>query len=220
VRSVDCQISASDLDALIGALGIARREGSGPRVFELVRSSQTASGVLGMIGPWLATIAILGVGGAVLGVTGAGEGAMASPNGRFAIGAVSVGVVVIGLVATVVRAARPRVPELALHIAPDRLVLRRRDGRELASAPWSSVRATAQRYLVRSRGGSLDLAVLELAIGDARRLVIACWQGAHAWAGDVPRRRRAPRYLVGSPHWPQLVDELARRGALVADTRR
>src|SRR5262245_50852042 len=47
-RSVDCHVPAADFDRLVAALGVSRGE-AGPTVVPLVRSSQTAGGVLRMM---------------------------------------------------------------------------------------------------------------------------------------------------------------------------
>src|SRR5262249_51837989 len=65
-RSVDCQLPAADFDALVAALGV-RKGAPGPLVIPLVVSSQSARGVLRTMLPWLATMAVAGAFGLVVG---------------------------------------------------------------------------------------------------------------------------------------------------------
>jgi hypothetical protein len=220
VRAVDVAVTAGDFDAIARELGVARRD---PRELRmaLVRSSQSAGGVLGMMAPWLLTIAALSVLGVGLGMSGLGERLQASPHGMVIIGAGTMAVIAIGIGATVTRSLRVRAPGLELVADDGGLVLIEpgRPGaadmdREVARAPWPAVRAAMRAYVVRMKGSTWTMPALELAIGD-HALVCAAW--AHtAWPGEVARLRRAPRWLAGAPQWSAMVAALQARGRLTA----
>jgi len=209
-RTVDCHLAAADFDALLAALGV-RRGATGPLVIPLVRSTQTAGGVLRMMSPWLATMAVAGGFGLV--VATLGESLTESPSGQLVIGGVTAAIVVGGLALTIVRSMRVRRPERELRVEAADLVVANVGGGELARAGWGSVTAEPRVYRVGSGAGRFAMPALELTVGDMR-LRVAAWDHRLAWPDGTPRVRRGPRWLVGSPQWPRLVAVLQERGTL------
>ncbi|MBL9015164.1 MAG: hypothetical protein JNL83_13355 [Myxococcales bacterium] len=217
VRATDVDIAAADLDTLLGALGIVRDRAPGPLVVELTRSSQTAGGALGMMAPWFATIAIVAAFGLTIGLTGIADRIQRAPGGPLVLGGVTLAMVVVGLVVTFRRHGRVRLPELALQVTPEALVLVRPGGEEVARAAWSDVSAEPRQHVMHSRYGRYVIPVLLLSIG-GNRLAIGAWHHGLAWPFEAPRHR-SPRHLAGAPWWPRLVEALHARGAIRGSAR-
>jgi hypothetical protein len=208
-RGVDCQLPAADFDALVAALGV-RKGAAGPLVMPLVRSSQSAGGMLRMMAPWLATMAVAGGFGLIVGTVG--ESLTATPAGNLVIGGVTAAIVVGGLVLTIVRSMRVRRPDRELRIEEHDLVLAKIGGDELARAGWASVTAEPRTYRFGTGAGRFEMPVLELAI-DRVQLRIGAWDQRLAWP-EGTRRGRGPRWLVGAPQWPRLVEKLKKHGRM------
>lgn len=210
-RSVDCHLAKADFDQLAAALGIQRGE-AGPLVVPLVRSSQSLSGVVRMMAPWLLTITILGVGGAVLGNTVVGEQVLQSANGQLAIALVSGGLAVVGIGVMFARGRRVRLPELELRFDDDALIIAR--GEAVTRAAWSTLTVEKLRYSVSSRAGTYTMPVLSLRSGDARPLRIGAWDTTLAWTDEPAKTWRGPTWIVGAAKWPKLLDALRRHHRL------
>jgi hypothetical protein len=217
VRQVDCHVSLAQFDALLAAFGIHRGAPSRELVVELTRSSQTIGGVFGMMLPWFATIGAAGMFGVIVGTTGIGDRLQRMPYGPAALGAMTLAIVLSGLVITVMRQQRVRLPELELRATDGGVELHRVDGPLVARAPWSAVRATPRTYRLSTRsGGSYAFPVLDLSIGDgAAPLLFGAWDTSLAWPFDAKAEFWSPRFLAGSAPWRKLVAELQTRGLLV-----
>jgi hypothetical protein len=207
VRAVDLAIDADDFDALAAQLGVARGDTREVEV-ELIKSSQTAGGLARMMGPWLLTMLGLSIGGVLLGVTGVGERVVSTRHGNEILGAIVLAIVIAGITLTVVRNARAAAPARIVRVTDDGLALEDADARVLARASWAEVTAARQRHLVRARTGTTTVAVLALAIG-GESLVIGAYDAGDGWPDDVPRVRRAPRWLAGGAQWARLLAALA-----------
>jgi hypothetical protein len=209
VRSVDCQLPAADFDALVAALGVARGT-AGPLVIPLVASTQSAGGVFRMMLPWLATMAVAGAFGLIVGTVG--ESLTATPAGTIVIGGVTAAIVVGGLALTIVRSIRVRRPDRELRVLEHDLVLAKVGGDELVRVGWASVGVEAWNHRFGTGAGRFELPVLELAL-DGVRLRIGAWDQRLAWP-EGTRRGRGPRWLVGAPQWPRLVEKLKKHGRM------
>jgi hypothetical protein len=215
VRSVDCHLEIADFDALVAELGVARGAGPEELVIDVTRSSQSAGGLLRMMGPWMITIAVASAFGLTLGLSGLGERLARTRVGPWLMGGGTMLIVVTGLFFTVLRGARVRLPEYELRARDEGMTLSRA-GAVVARVPWIEVAAVPKHHRITSRYSASTLPVIELRLGAAKPLVIAVWDPSQLWPFPTPSRFWAPRYLVGSPQWPRLVAALRARGRLVA----
>ncbi len=211
-RSVDCHLPEEAFDELVELLGVTRGE-AGPLVVPLVRSSQSFSGVLRQMWPWLATIALLGLMGLVLGNTSWGERLLASPEGSLGMAIASGGLAIVGIGWMILRARRVRVPELELCEEDDALVIRDRRG-NAQRVPWKSLAIEKLTHSVSSRVGTYSMPVLILTVPDRKPLRLGAWDTQLAWPGQPAKTWRAPSWVVGSAQWPRFLDALKRRGRL------
>lgn len=202
-RSVDLALSADDLDRLARELDVPRAA-SGATI-ELVRSSQSAGGMLRTMGPWLATIVVVSAFGVTAGVTGVAE--RLPP---WMLGAITAALVIGGLGWTIVRSSIPRAPALVLRASERGVDVTERG--ETTTIPWGAVHGAARQHVVRAKGSTSTMPALELSLGD-REVALAGWAATSSW-GVVPTLRRSPRWLAGASQFQALVDELHRRGRL------
>jgi hypothetical protein len=213
-RSVDFAIDAAPFDELAAMLGVPRGDADSLEV-ELVRSSQSARGLLGTMAPWLLTIVAVSFLGGGLALSGAGEWIERRPYGTAILGGATVAVVILGIVITMVRSLRAKPPSWIVRATAAGLVLARADGDERARAPWSAVRAEPRRHVTHGRGGTSTVAAIVLAIGD-ESLTIGAFDMGEPWPDETPRLRRAPPWLAGGAQWSRLIAELRAHGALRA----
>lgn len=212
-RVVDCQLEGADLDALLATLG-ARRDSTGPLVITLVKNSQTASGVVGMILPWLLTMVLASVFSALASTT-----PLLAWLGMTGMAICAGAIVLTGLVVTIVRSMRVRRPGRALRLDHRELTLEDLAGataRELARARWDAVTAVPLTYRLKMKGSSYDMPVLELTLGAAAPIVVGAWDQQQAWPAETTRTKRGAPWLVGAPQWGRLVGALRARGRLRA----
>ncbi len=203
-RSVDIAVGADDFDRIAATLGVARTRAA--PALELVRSSQSAGGLLGTMAPWLLTIVVVSALGVTLGVTGLGDAV--SP---LVLGGGTMAIVLLGLIVTVVRSNRVRAPALVLQADEAALLITERG--ETTAHPWSAVRAEARQHVVRMKGSSWTMPALALALGD-RTLELVAWGGKADWPGPVPSLRRAPRWLAGMAQFEAFLSVLRDRRML------
>ena len=211
-RSVDCQLPQDAFDGLVEVLGV-KRGAPGPLVVPLVRSSQSISGVLRQLGPWLATVTLLGIMGLVVGNTAWGERLLARPEGSLGMAIASGGLAIVGLGWMILRARRVRLPALELCEEAEALVIRDRRG-TAQRVPWSSIAIEKQTHSVSSRAGTFSMPVLILTVPDRKPLRLGAWDTQLAWPGQPAKTWRAPSWVVGAAQWPAFLDALKRHGRL------
>ena len=211
-RSVDCQLPQDAFDGLVEVLGV-KRGAPGPLVVPLVRSSQSISGVLRQLGPWLATVTLLGIMGLVVGNTAWGERLLARPEGSLGMAIASGGLAIVGLGWMILRARRVRLPALELCEEAEALVIRDRRG-TAQRVPWSSIAIEKQTHSVSSRAGTFSMPVLILTVPDRKPLRLGAWDTQLAWPGQPAKTWRAPSWVVGAAQWPAFLDSLKRHGRL------
>ncbi len=211
-RSVDCHLPKEAFDELTLLLGVSRGE-AGPLVVPLVRSSQSFSGVVRQMWPWLATITLLGIMGLVIGNTAWGERLMTTQEGTLGMAIASGGLAIVGIGWMILRARRVRVPELELCEEDDALVIRDRRG-HAQRVPWTSIAIEKLTHSVSSRVGTFPMPVLILTVPDRKPLRLGAWDTQLAWPGTPVKTWRAPHWVVGSAQWPAFLDALERHGKL------
>lgn len=177
----DVRLPRAAFDQLLEALGTSQDH----RDYPLIHL--TPQGTLRMMAPWLLTIVVVGTIGIVMGNTKLGEGMI-------------IAAIAAGLLWTFVALRRPPKTKLALELRPDELVLAG------TRVPWHSVSATPRTKVLRSRYATSRMAVLELKLGDQRPIRVGCFTREVPWLAR--RTYRRVRYLVGEPHWHNLVEAL------------
>ncbi|MFO0746906.1 MAG: hypothetical protein U1F43_14725 [Myxococcota bacterium] len=206
-RRVDFEMSRADLDRLLAALGVTVDRRAVP-VVQLLRSSQAPGGLVRMIGPWLVTLAVVAVGGVVLGLTGLGDQLQATPSGQVGLAVATTGLVLGGMAWQIASGIRVKKAQLALRLDERELTLLGKDGATLASAAWHAVTAERFNHRLRVRGGTWLMPALRLAIGDHPPLRVGVWDPSLAWPPDAPKERRGATWLAGAPQWRTLVTQL------------
>ncbi len=204
-RTVDCTVERDAFEAICAAVGL-RKGDLGPVVVPLVRSSQSASGLLRTMAPWLLTMAVV----SVLGVVAGQSDLMTTRTGQLVLTTVTLMIVVVGIAAMFIRSRRIRAPELELRVTPDALVLARCGGESISHTPWSAVLAERRRFTQTSRTGSYTMPLLVLTLEGHEPLRLGAWDTRLAWPGDIEKAWRGPRWIVGSAVWPRLIEELGR----------
>ena len=207
-RTVDFQLTAADFDRFVGALQAARGRADEELVIGLLRSPQSAAGMWIMMAPMLVTLMLAAAFDVTLSASGLGDLLQRTQAGRVAMTATIIVILAAGLLVTVMIGLRVRRPALSLRISAAGIVLARTAGGEVARAPWSQVWAEASDHQVIGRYLSGIYPALELRIGDSPSLALSAWDASQAWPMRVPRRPRAPPYVVGAPQWSQLVAAL------------
>jgi hypothetical protein len=208
-RTVDCHLGKADFEALCVAIGIRKGE-LGPVVVPLVRSSQSAGGAVRMMAPWLLTMA----GVSTLGVIAGETGVMETRDGRIALVAITVAIVVAGIAVMVVRGRRVRAPELELRVEADALVLARAGGDVIVRAPWATVTIERRRFTQSSRAGSYAMPLLVLTLEGHEPLRLGAWDTRLAWPDGPEKAWRGPKWLAGAAVWPRLIEALRAHGRL------
>ena len=145
------------------------------------------------------------------GGAGAGLSALALP--QIAITGVTVAILIAGMLTTMLDSWRIREPAHELRAGPGGLALAGSRGRpERVRAAWPAVRAVPVTGVIRTRGGRYVYPTLEIEIGGATTIVVGARDSSLAWNSPMDRRRREPRWLVGSADWTQLVRLLESHG--------
>ncbi|MEO8705596.1 MAG: hypothetical protein ABI867_36535 [Kofleriaceae bacterium] len=202
-RTVDCHVGKVDFEAMCAALGI-RKGALGPVVVPLVRSSQSTSGVLRMMAPWLATIGLVSVLGIIAGETGW----LDTANGQLGLTIATAAIVVAGIVVMVLRGRRVRAPELELRVTPDALVLARPGGEPISATPWPAVLTERRRFTQSSRAGSYTMPLLILTVEGHEPLRLGAWDTRLAWPDGPDKAWRGPKWIAGAAVWPRLIEAL------------
>ncbi|MEJ7598709.1 MAG: hypothetical protein WKG01_12440 [Kofleriaceae bacterium] len=208
-RTVDCQVGCDTFEAICAAVGI-RKGDVGPLVVPLLRNSQSTSGLLRTMAPWLLTMAVV----FVLAIVAGQSNLLTTLHGQLVIVIATVLCIVVGITVMVVRSLRIRAPELELRVTPDALVLARFGGDPISHTPWSAVGAVRRRFIQSSRAGRYTMPLLVLTIEGHEPLRLGAWDHRLAWTGEVEKTWRGPCWIVGSAVWPRLTEELAQHRRL------
>lgn len=150
--------------------------------------------------PWMATMAVLGTAGVLL-----GERAAAEPKLMLLFALFSVLLIGLGLYKTIQRSQAPK-PRFELTVQPTRVSVARADGGQI----WLfEGRAPLQRetYVYRTRYGTHRFPILRLG-HQGSELRLSVWDPSFSRDGDP--KGRAPDFLVGVPDWQRLEQLLER----------
>jgi hypothetical protein len=208
-RTVDCHVGRDDFEALCAAVGV-RKGALGPVVVALVRSSQSAGGVLRVMAPWLLVMVAV----SALSIAAGPSAVMATRTGQLALTLAMAAIVVVGIAVMMLRSRRVRAPELELRVEPDALVLARPGGELISRTPWSAVTTERRRFTQTSRAGSYTMSLLVLTLAGHEPLRLGAWDTRLAWPDAPERAWRGPKWIAGAAMWPRLVDELRRHHRL------
>ncbi len=192
-RWVDCHMAGADLGVLLAELGVQPGPATAVEALELVRRRVGFR----MMVPWLLTMICATLAGLGLVALGAPQSIMA---------AVTLAILLAGMVVTVLDSWRIREPTRQLRLEDGGLAMADlRGGPVIASAVWADVRAIPSTGIMRTKGRPFVYPTLELALGAAQTLVVGVWNSDLAWSDPKDRRRRKARWLVGDTDWHRLV---------------
>jgi hypothetical protein len=214
---VDAYLSAADFDSLLASLPAfaplagGYREGDAPGFvrWTLTPNRASAGGILGTMGPWMATIVLCGLVAWGFDALGLYE----TPWGQgIAFGTILV-LVVSGLVVTVVLSSRTPRPVLAVEASGTEVrLVDLPSGRLVAAAPIQQVRVSRGHHRYSGRT-TIDWPTLTVAVPGADALTFSVPDGRFTWVDDTPSTG-AGKYIVGAPDWITANERLGTQGML------
>lgn len=214
--SVDVEVRAAELDAILGELGFQRGP-RGPALVLLARNPSTVGHALRFhVLPIMGFMSIVMAGGLALGGSGLGQQLGRTQAGQLAMGFVGVAVAIGFVVWQLLRFRRGQRPARELHCQDLGLVLARAGGRVLVRTGWSEVRAEPRKQQVRALSW---MPVLVLHLG-RKRLRLGVRDTRLLWRDRTATTLFEPTWLVSAAHWEQLVDALRTRGRLCVPVAR
>jgi hypothetical protein len=205
VTRVDAALTATDFVALGRELDLLREltlpgTPSEERQIDVAPARTGARGALPVMLPWIATMGLV----ALLGAAAPALGVEENPAALAVLAALTLAIVVGGLVVTSRTSARPPKSRHRLRIGRAGLSVAHAGDSEGEAAwrhvPPEVVERVAYRY--STRWGTYEFPALSLPADGlpGRRLVVGVWDPAQAWGGPVARTRRLDG-LVGPDEW-------------------
>jgi hypothetical protein len=206
-QKVDASLTSHDFMDFVRALALvpdplAGTEATDAVTVDLVPSASSTGGLRRAIGPWMATLAIAGI----IGALASSFESLRTGVGLVVVQGATIVVVVGGLALTFRRSMRPPAPRYRLRIEPMRVALNEVKTASPIDAAVPKPTAAPFVFHYSTRGGSFDFPAVRLT-WPSKTMVVGVWDTSLTWPPGTPRVRKL-EYIVGPEEWRRLVHEL------------